>query len=191
MAASLRALISSFGLLCAACVIAGVGAGAQSAARPAMRDGHEDFDFLLGTWRTHYRILKVRLKNSHQWYDCYGTSVVRPFWDGYGNLEDGDLRCSGSHIVGMTLRLYDAGTREWSLWWGTKTRGLVPPPQVGRFDAGGVGRFYARDRHAGRPIIVRFTWRRLPGNRPYFEQAFSPDDGKTWETNWTTVYTRA
>jgi hypothetical protein len=167
-----------------------VPARAQSAAAPTTRDGHKDFDFLFGTWRTRYRLLKRRLANNHQWYDCYGTSVIRPFWRGSANLEDGDLQCPGSHIVGMTLRLYNSQSHQWSLWWGTKTRGLVPPPQVGHFDASGVGEFYAHDKHDGKPIIVRFMWRLLPGGHPYFEQAFSPDDGKTWETNWTTVYTR-
>ena len=89
----------------------------------------------------------------------------------------------------QSLRLYNARTHQWSLWWGTKTRGLVPPPQVGHFDERGVGEFYAHDKHEGEPI-VRFKWMLLPGNHPYFEQAYSPDDGKTWETNWTTLYTR-
>lgn len=158
---------------------------------PPARDGHKDFDFLLGSWHTHYRILRKRLSNDHQWYACSGTSVVRPFWNGYGNLEDGDLRCAGSHIVGMTLRLYSLQTHQWSLWWGTKTRGLVPPAQVGHFDERGIGLFYARDKHDGKPIIVRFKWTLLSGDHPYFEQAFSPDGGRTWETNWTCVYTRA
>ena len=63
---------------------------AQSVAPLTTRDGHKDFDFLVGTWRTHYRLLKHRLSNDHEWYDCNGASVIRPFWDGYGNLEDGD-----------------------------------------------------------------------------------------------------
>lgn len=157
---------------------------------PAARDGHKDFDFLFGTWHTHYRLLEKRLSNNHQWYSCDGTSVIRPFWGGSGDLEDGDLRCPGSHVVGMTLRLYDASTRQWSLWWGTEKRGLVPPPQVGHFDSSGVGDFFARDKHDGKPIVIRFRWRLLRADHPYFEQAFSPDNGRTWETNWTTVYTR-
>ncbi len=28
------------------------------------------------------------------------------------------------------------------------------------------------------------------GDHPRFEQAFSADGGRTWETNWTTDYTR-
>lgn len=163
---------------------------AQSQASSTTRDGSRDFSFLFGKWKTHYRLLKVRLANNHDWYDCYGTSVVTPFWGGNGDLEDGDLRCPGSHIVGMTLRLYNAGTHQWSLWWGTAKRGLVPPPQVGHFDAGGVGDFYAHDKHNGKPIVIRFRWT-LKNGSPYFEQAFSPDNGRSWETNWTTVYTRA
>ena len=163
---------------------------AQSAAAATTRDGSKDFNFLFGTWKTHYRLLKKRLANNHDWYDCYGTSTVTPFWGGSGDLEDGDLRCPGSHIVGMTLRIYNASTHQWSLWWGTQKRGLVPPPQVGHFDQSGAGDFYAPDKHNGKPIVVRFRWR-LKDGAPYFEQAFSPDNGQTWETNWTTVYSRA
>lgn len=163
--------------------------GIVSANVAGWTDGSKGFNFLMGTWRTHYRLLKTRLANSHDWYDCYGTSSVRPFWNGGGDVEDGDLRCPGSHIVGVTVRLYNAQTHEWSLWWGTQKRGLVPPPQVGRFE-NGVGDFFARDKHNGKPIVIRFRWKLLPGDHPRFEQAFSPDNGKTWETNWTTDYTR-
>lgn len=48
---------------------------------------------LLGSWHTHYMRLRHPLSGSHQWYACDGTSVVRPFWGGSGDLEDGDLRC--------------------------------------------------------------------------------------------------
>ena len=154
------------------------------------RDGHRDFDFLLGTWRTHYRLLRKRLAHSREWYDCYGTSVVRAFWNGSANLEDGDLRCPNRYIGGMTLRLYNADTHQWSLWWGTRKLGLVPPAQVGHFQDG-VGNFYARDTYEGTPIVVRFRWNEPAPEHPRFEQAFSTDGGRTWETNWTTDYTRA
>jgi hypothetical protein len=153
------------------------------------RDGRNDFDFELGTWRTHYRILRERLAGSHDWYDCYGTSIVIPFWGGGGNLEDGDLRCPNRYIGGLTLRTYDPQTHQWTLWWGTKKLGVAPPQQVGHFDAAGVGRFYAYDRWHGRPVICRFQWTKVNGN-PRFEQAYSVDGGRTWETNWTTDYVR-
>lgn len=162
-------------------------AGAQAYAAATTRDGHKDFDFEFGTWRTHYRLLKHRLAGDHEWYDCYGTSIVRPYWKGYGNLEDGDLACPNKYIGGLTLRLYDAATHQWSLWWGTRKLGVVPPQQVGHFDASGVGDFYAHDIQEGKHVIIRFEWTRVNGN-PHFAQAFSADDGKTWETNWTTDY---
>lgn len=154
---------------------------------PTARDGHNDFNFEFGTWRTHYRILKQRLVDSHAWYDCYGTSVIRPFWSGYGNLEDGDLKCPTRYVGGMTLRLYNARTHQWSLWWGTRTLGIAPPQQVGHFGANGVGDFYAHDTWQGKPVICRFQWTTVNGN-PHFEQAYSTDGGKSWETNWTTDY---
>jgi hypothetical protein len=156
---------------------------------PTARDGRNDFDFEFGTWRTHYRILRERLAGSHDWYDCYGTSIVIPFWGGGGNLEDGDLRCPNRYIGGLTLRTYDPQTHQWTLWWGTKKLGVAPPQQVGHFDASGVGRFYAYDSWHGRPVICRFQWTKVNGN-PRFEQAYSVDGGRTWETNWTTDYVR-
>lgn len=158
-------------------------------AAPTTRDGRNDFNFEFGTWRTHYRLLKYRLVGSHEWYDCYGTSVIRPFWGGGGNLEDGDLKCPNRHIGGMTVRFYNARTHQWTLWWGTRKLAIAPPPQIGHYDANGVGNFYAYDSWQGKPEITRFQWTVVNGN-PHFEQAYSTDGGKTWETNWTTDYER-
>jgi hypothetical protein len=162
---------------------------ANYAPQATSRDGAHDFDFEFGTWRTHYRLLKDRLVHSHTWYDCYGTSIIRPFWGGSGNLEDGDLRCSNRYIGGMTLRLYSPVTHQWTLWWGTRVLGLSPPQQVGHYDPSHVGDFYAHDFWRGTPVICRFHWTIVDGN-PHFAQAYSTDGGRTWETNWTTDYAR-
>ncbi len=156
---------------------------------PTTRDGRNDFNFEFGTWRTHYRILRKRLAGSHDWYDCYGTSMTRPFWNGGGNLEDGDLKCPDRYIGGLALRFYDERTHQWSIWWATRELAVAPPQQVGHFDANGVGRFYAYDSWHGTPVINRFQWTKINGN-PHFEQAYSTDHGKTWEVNWTTDYQR-
>jgi hypothetical protein len=156
---------------------------------PTAHDGRHDFDALHGTWRTHYKLLRKRLANDHEWYACEGTSAIRPFWAGQGNLEDGDVHCPDRVIGGMTLRTYDAATHQWSLWWGTRKLGVVPPQQVGHFDGKGTGEFFANDVWEGKPIIVRFKWT-MDREHPQFEQAFSTDGGATWEPNWTTVYDR-
>jgi hypothetical protein len=191
-------------LLTAAAILAAVPAAAATAPAPTVpapivtpeypvapttRDGSRDFDFEFGIWRTHYRLLKYRLAGDHEWYDCYGTSVIRPFWNGGGNLEDGDLHCPNRYVGGLTLRTYDSSTHQWTLWWGTRKLGVASPAQLGHFDANGVGEFYAYDSWQGTPEITRFQWTRVNGN-PHFEQAFSTDGGKTWETNWTTDYER-
>lgn len=80
------------------------------------------------------------------------------------------------------MRMYNAQSHQWTLWWGLRERGLIPPPQVGHFNANGIGEFYADDTWKGTPVIVRYHWR--GGAKPHFEQAFSSDHGKTWETNW-------
>jgi hypothetical protein len=175
--------------LTAAALMALISMGAASPV-PAAGAGNDGFNFLYGTWRTHYRLLRHRLADNHEWYSCEGTSVVRPFWNGDGNLEDGDLKCSNRYVGGLTLRLYDRETHRWQLWWGTRKLGVVPPQQVGRFDENRVGNFYADDVQEGKHVIIRFRWTN-PNGHPHFEQAFSPDNGKTWETNWICDYDRA
>jgi hypothetical protein len=59
----------------------------------------------------------------------------------------------------------------------------------GRF-VNGVGVFYADDSLRGKTVKVRFTWTHPTPNTAHWEQAFSGDGGKTWETNWVTDFTR-
>ncbi|MEU7843738.1 hypothetical protein AB0B39_22585 [Micromonospora sp. NPDC049114] len=67
---------------------------------------------------------------------------------------------------------------------------LEQPPMVGRF-VDGVGRFYADDQHEGRPVRCRFIWSGITATTARWEQAFSVDGERTWETNWIMESTRA
>ena len=159
---------------------------------PTTRDGSKDFDFLLGTWSVHTRILNKLFVNSHDWKDCYGRDTVKEFQNGGGQLEVGGIRCPGANpVIGITPRIYSASTHQWSLYWATGTNGLTGPPQVGHFGANGVGIFDTYYSYRGIPTVSRYRWSVLPGNRPHFEQLYSKDNGKTWELNWDSVYTRA
>lgn len=60
---------------------------------------------------------------------------------------------------------------------------------LGAFE-GDVGTFFGRDTFKRRPITVRFRWNDIHGPRPWWEQAFSTDDGATWEVNWRNYFTR-
>ncbi|WP_274050576.1 hypothetical protein [Thalassomonas haliotis] len=85
----------------------------------------------------------------------------------------------------IALRSYNSDTGKWSIWW---LDGHFPDaldtPVVGEFKDG-IGLFFAGDVLDGKPIKVRFTWNSLQGERPRWEQAFSDDNGQSWETNWT------
>ena len=61
--------------------------------------------------------------------------------------------------------------------------GRLDPPVVGGF-AKGIGTFIASDTFDGRPILVRFVWSDITETTCRWEQAFSTDDGATWEVNW-------
>jgi hypothetical protein len=54
----------------------------------------------------------------------------------------------------------------------------------------GVGTFYDFEAIGGRMIWVRNVWSRITSTSCHFEQAFSADGGKTWETNWMADDTR-
>ena len=52
----------------------------------AQRDGQHDFDFEIGTWKTHLRRLQRPLSGSTNWVEYDGTSVVSKVMDGRANL---------------------------------------------------------------------------------------------------------
>jgi hypothetical protein len=133
--------------------------------------------------------LRHPLSDAHDWFTCDGTASVRPFWGGSADIEDDDLHCPAQRVVGVTVRLYDPVTRQWSLYSGTQKRGLALPPQAGKFGADGIGDFLGLGTFEGKPIVVRHRWVPRNGN-PRFEEAFSADKGKTWQTVWTTDYER-
>jgi hypothetical protein len=90
---------------------------------------------------------------------------------------------------GVTFRHFDLERRQWYINWVNNRNGKMDTPVVGGFD-GDVGIFYGDDVDEGRPVRVAFKWTKLGPNTARWEQAFSYDDGKTWETNWMNVLER-
>lgn len=157
-----------------------------------LRDGQHDFDFELGTWKIHLKRLEHRLAGSTTWVEFDGSSVTRKVWGGRADLEEFETDSPvGGHIEGLTLRLYDPQTHQWSLYWATSKSGTIGPPTIGQFKDG-RGEFYDTEPSGpdGRSILVRFIWSKTDTNSPHFEQSFSDDGGKTWEVNWITDQTR-
>lgn len=143
-----------------------------------------DFDFFIGEWRVSHRRLKGRLQGSSEWETFSGRSTCHHLLGGFGNVDDNVVELPGQTYRAVTLRSYDVKAKTWSIWWlDARTPGALDVPVVGRFE-NGVGTFLANDTFEGKPIVVRFLWTMGAVDRPRWEQAFSPDGGVTWETNW-------
>jgi hypothetical protein len=154
------------------------------------RDGQHDFDFSIGTWKTHVSRMLRPLTGSTTWTEYDGISVVRKVWSGRANLLELEVDGSAGHIEGAGLRLYDPQSRQWSLNWVNSADGILNRPMVGGFQAG-QGEFFDQESFGGRAIFVRNRFKDITPNSCRFEQAFSEDGGKTWETNWVMTFTRA
>jgi hypothetical protein len=156
---------------------------------PAYRDGQHDFDFEIGTWKTHLRRLVHPLTGSTTWVEYDGTSVVRPIWNGRANLVELDVSGPAGHIVAGSWRLYNPEAHQWSLNFASSAGGTLGTPTVGAF-TNGRGEFFDQETLNGRAILVRFVISDITANSCHFEQAFSDDGGKTWELNWIATDTR-
>jgi hypothetical protein len=151
--------------------------------------GQHDFDFEIGTWKT---VVKRRLRpltGSNDWVEMKGTTVVRKVWNGSANLVELEADMPSGHFQGLSLRLYNPETRQWSLNFANSRNGLLTAPTVGQFK-NGRGEFFGLDDLGGRPIFVRFVITPVTPDLCRFEQAFSDDGGKTWEVNWIAEDTR-
>jgi hypothetical protein len=154
------------------------------------RDGQHDFDFEVGTWKIHLSRLLHPLTGSNTWVDFDGTSVTRKLWDGRADLEEFETDSKTGYIEGMTLRLYNPQSHQWSLYWANSRVGSMSgPPQVGEFK-NGRGEFFCQDTIDGKTILIRYVWSGITPSSAHFEQAYSDDGGKTWEVNWITDQTR-
>jgi hypothetical protein len=156
---------------------------------PTERDGQHDFDFEIGTWKTHLRRLLDPLTGSTTWVEYEGTSVVRKVWNGRANLVELVADGPAGHFEGLNLRLYNPQSHQWSLNFANSKSGTLSPPTIGEFK-NGRGEFFAQETLNGRAILVRFVISDITSDSCRFEQAFSDDGGKTWEVNWIATDTR-
>lgn len=148
------------------------------------------FDFLVGEWSVRHRRLNKRLADCTEWSEFNGSSKLRPLIGGYANLDENVIELPQGTYEAFTVRLFDPEQGLWSIYWvDARCPAKMEPPVVGGF-RDGVGTFMGDDTFDGRPIRVRFVWSRITPTGARWEQAFSVDGGKTWETNWEMDFTR-
>ena len=156
---------------------------------PPPRDGSRDFDFEIGSWNTHLRRRLRPLTGSNEWVEYEGKSIITKILGGKANLVALDVTGKPGRIEGLSLRLYNPESRQWSLNFSNVASGVLTPPVIGEFKKG-RGEFYGSDTLRGRAILVRFVIYDIKPDSAKFEQAFSDDGGKTWEVNWIATDTR-
>lgn len=162
-----------------------------SACAPVLAPGdhQHDFDFEFGAWTAKLSRRLRPLTGSEEWVAYEGTSVVHPLWGGKANAGELDVSGPAGRIEGLTLRLYDPTTRQWTVRFASSRDGELTPGLVGGF-SGGRGEFHDEETLDGRPICVRFVFSEVNRTTFRFEQAFSADEGRTWETNWVATFAR-
>jgi hypothetical protein len=166
-------------------------ANAVSQAPAEERSGQHDFDFLFGHWKVHNRGLPHPLTGlKEEWVEADGTSVIRPIWGGRANTEEYEAETPSGHADGLTVQTYNPHSHQWSIYWTNSKNGAFSiPSTIGKF-RDGRGEFYDQEDYEGQTIFVRYLWTVPSADAPRWEQAFSTDGGKTWETNRIITYTR-
>ena len=157
--------------------------------RGPARDGQHDFDFSIGTWKTHISRLQNPLTGSTTWVEYDGISVVREILNGHANLLELTADGPAGHIEGVGLRLYNPQSHQWSLNWANGKTGILGVPTIGEFE-NGRGVFVDQEPFNDRVILVRNSFMDITPDSARFEQTFSDDEGKTWETNWVMTFKR-
>jgi len=160
---------------------------ASSSSSPA------DFDFLIGKWKMYHRRLNKRLENCKDWTEFESTDDDHKILHGIGNVDsyysDQLPGMEGKPFEGFTLRLFNPKTKLWSLYWVPSTTGILDTPVVGSFE-NNIGHFFGKDTFNGKKIIFMFRWDVRNKEKPVWGQAFTTDNGKTWEWNWFNVLER-
>ena len=181
-----RALLKAGGVL----AVGAAFPAPSSATTPVQAVEARRFDFLHGRWQVVHRKLRQRLAGNTEWFEFPGTLEVAPILGGLGNFDQNVLSDPKGTFEASSLRLFNPREKQWSIWWFDARLPSIDPPVVGGFQ-GAKGTFYSRDVFKDRPIRVRTTYEPLTPEHAQWTQAFSPDDGATWEVNWIMDFKRA
>lgn len=157
--------------------------------KPSATSSANDFDFLCGNWTIINRRLKERFAGSTEWIDFPAYHAMGKILLGIGNTDIMSAKVDGKPFEGMSLRLFNPKTRLWSIYWADSNHGTLETPVVGSFD-GNIGVFYARDTFRDQAILMKFNWDKSDQKHPVWSQAFSADEGQTWEWNWHMYFSR-
>src|SRR5258708_6376704 len=134
-----------------------------------LRDGQHDFDFNIGTWKTHIRRLLHPLTGSNDWVDLNGTVHIRKVWNGRAQLEELEADGSTGHFEGLTLFLCNPQAHQWGQYFVDSAVGVLNQPQIAEL-TNGRGRLFGQESFNGRTLFVRFAWSAITPNSHHVNQ---------------------
>lgn len=144
------------------------------------------FDFMTHDWQ----VLNKVKRPDGEWREFSATTTGRKYINGCAIIDEYEATLpDGSQRSGMTVRSFNEETKEWSLVW---LDDRFPPdlrPVVGRFKADGTG-IFMQENPTPEATHLRFMWDNITDTTARWQQAFSYDGGKTWDTNWIMEFTR-
>ena len=158
-------------------------------------DGRHDFDFFFGAWQiANRKRVNPLVPGDDEWIEFEAHCEARPILGGLGNVDTYSAPDFPGRpgFEGFTLRLFEPKTGLWRIWWAST---------IGRRRARRAGRRPLRGRRR-RPLRVRrhprgrstsacaTTGRSSTTTRSRWEQSFSFDGRRTWESNWMMESTR-
>jgi hypothetical protein len=157
-------------------------------------DGRHDFDFLFGAWRIENRKrVNPVVEGDDEWIEFASWLEARPVLGGLGNVDSYHAPDFPGRpgFEGFTLRLFEPETALWRIWWASSlATGPLEEPVVGRFEEDGIGRFECDDIVDGVHVRVRYEWTVIDDDSLKWEQLFSFDGRRTWDSNWVMESTR-
>ncbi len=157
------------------------------------QDQSHAFDWDIGKWAIHMSRLSHPLTGSTTWNQTDGITINSKVWNGRSNLAEVEATGPAGKLELLAWRLYNPSTHEWTTSFATSGVGVLNTP-TGRPITGefknGHGEFFDQEPYNGKTILVRFKIWPVSDESAQSEQAFSDDNGETWETNWINKYTR-
>ncbi len=170
-----KATISSLILLSLVCGVASSFALQLS----SPHDGQHDFDPLAGTWKAHTKYRAHPFSGPDAWVESDGTEIFQKIWDG-AMLELSET-ASDNGPVGLMLYTYNPQSHQWYVYFASRKDGKVGLPNVGEC-RNGRGEFIVQDTLNGKSMLNRYVWSQIASSSPHFEESWSNDGGRTWES---------
>jgi hypothetical protein len=145
-----------------------------------------DFDFLAGTWDIANRRRADYLDPDSEWEEFPGISHASRHFDGGASFDE--ITFPTKDYAGITVRLYNPDTGQWTIYWANNRTGEMTTPVTGQFKDGN-GEFFSEETFNDVLVRCRTRWT-ASADSPRWEQAFSTDGGETWLHNWYMEFTR-